>query len=77
MNTSDANKIADYLKIISDKKPEIKVVIVDTINTIMSDKEIADRKRPGFDENTCRSKSSLIAGTPLRSIHYSIIMKYG
>lgn len=48
--SSDAGKIADYLKIISDKKPEIKVVVVDTINTIMSDKEIADRKRPGFDK---------------------------
>lgn len=30
--------------------PEIKAVFVDTINTIMSDKEINEARKPGFDK---------------------------
>lgn len=48
--TSDVNTIIDYLKIISDKRPNVKIVIIDTISTIMSDKEMADRKKVGYDK---------------------------
>jgi hypothetical protein len=35
---------------ISTSRPEIKVAIVDTINTCMSDKEMADSKKSGYDK---------------------------
>lgn len=38
------------LKGISDTRPEIKAVLVDTINTCMSDKEMAESKKVGFDK---------------------------
>ena len=73
--TSD---ITDITKVLSfaNSKPEIKYVLIDTINSIMTDKEVADSKRPGFDEDTCRIKISLIAGISLRSVSYNIMMKY-
>jgi hypothetical protein len=74
--TSDASEIINILRAISKQKPEIKAVVVDTIGTIMSDKEVDDMFRSGYDE-TCRIKISLIAGTSLSSIRYNIIMKYG
>lgn len=60
---SDPKQIATVLTTISEKRPDVKVAIVDTINTIMTDKEHNDRKKPGFDEDHCRIKISLIAGT--------------
>jgi hypothetical protein len=50
IHTSEAPKIMSYLTLISDNRPEIKVVIVDTINSIMSDKEMGERKKKGFDK---------------------------
>jgi hypothetical protein len=73
--TSD---IVDITKVLNfaNGKPEVKYVIIDTINSIMTDKEVGDTKRPGFDEDTCRTKISLIAGISLRSVSYNIMMKY-
>ncbi len=73
--TSD---MVDITKILTfaNSKPEVKYIVIDTINSIMSDKEVADTKRPGFDESICRSKISLIAGISLRSMSYNIMMKY-
>lgn len=47
--TSD---IVDIIKVLNfaNGKPEIKYVLIDTINSIMTDKEVADTKRPGFDK---------------------------
>ncbi len=64
----------NILRAISSQKPEIKAVVVDTIGTIMSDKEVDDMFKAGYDE-ICRIKTSLIAGISLRSIHHSIILK--
>ncbi len=72
--TSDAHEIMNILRGISKQKPEVKAVIVDTINTIMNDKEMEEMGRSGYDE-ICRIKTSLIAGISLRSIHHSIILK--
>ena len=48
--TSDATKILSLLKGISNSRPDIEVIIVDTINTIMSDKEMSERKKPGYNK---------------------------
>lgn len=47
--TSD---ITDIVKVLNfaNSKPEIKYVLIDTINSIMTDKEVADSKRPSFDK---------------------------
>lgn len=50
IHSSNAADIETYLKVISDKRPDIKVVLIDTVNTIMSDKEMAERKKQGFDK---------------------------
>lgn len=47
---SDPNQILNHLIGISNNRPDVKVIIVDTINTIMSDKEMNDRRKPGFDK---------------------------
>lgn len=48
--TSDGNTIYRLCRGISESRPEVNVVIIDTINSIMSDKEMAERKRPGYDK---------------------------
>jgi hypothetical protein len=48
--TSDAVDIMSYLKLISDKLPNIKTVVIDTVSSIMSDKEMSERKKKGFDK---------------------------
>lgn len=78
LETSDVDTITTVLRGISDKRPDIKVVVVDTITAIENDMEMRDMKKSGFDEpHTCRIKTSLIAGIPLRSIRYNITMKHG
>lgn len=39
-STRDLSKIGSWLKGISDKRPEIKTIVLDTLNTAMVDKEI-------------------------------------
>lgn len=50
MQTSDVDTIRKLLKGIHEKAPHIKVVIVDTINTIMVDDEMARMKEKGYDK---------------------------
>lgn len=51
---------------VSAQRPDIKVVIVDTITAIENDMEMRDMKKSGFDEATiCRIKTHLIAGIAL------------
>ena len=50
VETSDIPTIFNYLKGISEKRPDIKICVVDTINTMMSDKEMKERKIKGFDK---------------------------
>lgn len=51
---------------VSENRPEVKVIFVDTINSLMSAKEMKERRKTGFDERTiCRIKISLIAGISL------------
>lgn len=59
---SDAGVIMNLLTGIAEKRPEIKNVVIDTLSSIMSDKEMSERKQKGYDERTCRSKTYLIAG---------------
>lgn len=40
----------NILRAISSQKPEIKAVVVDTIGTIMSDKEVDDMFKAGYDK---------------------------
>ena len=40
----------NILRAISSQRPDIKAVIVDTMSTIMSDKEVDDMRRPGYDK---------------------------
>lgn len=47
---SNAHEIAMIMKSVSEKRPDIKVLIVDTINTIMSDMEMEDMKKSGYDK---------------------------
>lgn len=48
--SSDADKIAQLLFKISKEKPEIKNIIIDTLNSIMIDDEFARMKEKGFDK---------------------------
>jgi adenylate kinase family enzyme len=48
--TSDINKISTVLSGISEKAPHIKVVVIDTINTIMIDDEMKRMREKGFDK---------------------------
>jgi deoxyadenosine/deoxycytidine kinase len=48
--TSDVNDITTKLQGISDKCPNIKQIIVDTINAIMIDDEFARAKEKGYDK---------------------------
>ena len=48
--TSDTSKIMNYIQLISNKRPEVDVILIDTVNSIMSDKEMRERKKNGFDK---------------------------
>jgi hypothetical protein len=48
--SSDIPTIFTYLQRISDNAPHIKIVVIDTINSIMSDKEMSERKKKGYDK---------------------------
>jgi len=57
-NTENKNYVSDvsnpssvyaYLEAVSEKRPEVNVVIVDTISTMMSDTEVTAMKKPSFD----------------------------
>lgn len=44
----DIPKITDLMVNISTKKPEVKVIVVDTLNTCMVDKEVKGMKETGY-----------------------------
>jgi hypothetical protein len=48
--TSDPILIQKIIAGISQARKDVKVVIVDTVNSIMSDKEMNERKKKGFDK---------------------------
>jgi adenylate kinase family enzyme len=50
VQTSDVNKIAAIISGISEKAAHIKVIVVDTINTIMVDDEMKRMKEKGYDK---------------------------
>jgi len=54
---SDLAMISKILAGISDKRPEIKVIIIDTVNAIMLDDEMSKIKQKGYDKWT-----DLVAG---------------
>lgn len=53
---SDANNITTIMRTISEKMPHVKEIVLAGINSVMSDKEMAESKKIGFDEHTCRTK---------------------
>lgn len=48
--TSDVDKIRGILKNVNEKAAHIKVIVVDTLNTIMVDDEMAKMKQKGYDK---------------------------
>jgi len=48
--TSDIAMINTLLRKVHEGQPQIKVVVIDTINSIMSDKEMSERKKKGYDK---------------------------
>lgn len=48
--TSDISMIYTLLKKVHTDQKQIKVVIIDTLNSIMSDKEMSERKKKGYDK---------------------------
>lgn len=48
--TSDIQEIYKILKLVSDSMPHIKTIIVDTINGIMSDALMLERRKPSHDQ---------------------------
>lgn len=56
MQTSDPVQIEQLLKAISERRKEITVVIIDTVNSIMSDFEMQNAKNKGFDKWTDMAK---------------------
>jgi hypothetical protein len=48
--SSNALDIAKYIQVISDKAPHVKVILIDTISSIMSDKEMAEIKKKAYDK---------------------------
>lgn len=61
---SSMTSIVKYLLAINNM-PHIKNVAICGVNSIMSDKEMSERKKVGYDD--CRIKTSLIAGISLES----------
>lgn len=50
MQTSDVKKITAILASINEKAPHIKVIVVDTLNTIMIDDEMTRMQVKGYDK---------------------------
>lgn len=50
VKTSDISTIVKVLQGVSSQRPEIKSIIVDTVNSVMSDKEMSERRKKGFDK---------------------------
>lgn len=48
--TSDISMIYTLLKKVHTDQSQIKVVVIDTLNSIMSDKEMSERKKKGYDK---------------------------
>lgn len=48
--TSNVATISNFIKNINEKAPHIKVVVIDTINTIMVDDEMARMKEKNYDK---------------------------
>lgn len=48
--TSDANTIYKLCKGVAESRPEVNVIIIDTLNSIMSDYEMSQRKQSSFDK---------------------------
>lgn len=48
--TAEAGKLINLLQGISDKRPEVKVVVLDTLNAIMLNMEMLQRKNNTFDQ---------------------------
>lgn len=68
LETSDLPTIYKVLKAISDNRPEIKYITIDTLNSITSDMVMLEMKKASFDKAICRIKTSLIAGNSLEII---------
>ena len=50
IKSSDPQMVQRVIRGISKSRPEIKQIIVDTVNSIMSDKEMNERKKKGYDK---------------------------
>lgn len=50
MQTSDTQTIMALLKKINDEQPQIKVIVIDTLNAIMIDDEFNRMKEKGYDK---------------------------
>jgi Cdc6-like AAA superfamily ATPase len=48
--TSDPILIQKIIQGVSSSREDVKVVVIDTVNSIMSDKEMNERKKKGFDK---------------------------
>jgi len=48
--SSDANQIMSFIQAVNSSRPDIKCIVVDTISSIMSDKEMSERKKKNFDK---------------------------
>ena len=73
--TSDVKKIGALLQAISEKAPHIKAVIIDTINTIMVDDEMARMKDKGYDKwaDMAHSVWELVSGSHLLRANLTIV----
>jgi len=50
VSTSDISMIMTLLNKVNTDQPHIKVIVIDTLNSIMSDKEMSERKKKGYDK---------------------------
>lgn len=50
IQTSDISKISAILTNVSEKAPNVKVIVIDTINTVMVDDEVSKMKEKGYDK---------------------------
>ena len=48
--SSTSQDIARYIEVLSAKRPDVKVICIDTISSIMSDKEMAEIKKKAYDK---------------------------
>lgn len=47
---SETSKIYQLIKQLVEKRPEVNAIVIDTISSIMSDKEVDEMRKPGFDK---------------------------